>query len=138
MDDWEMDVPKIELDEARPDGGGAGGGDAGAIVLVGLFIAAVKLMEQIPELIRLIKEIAAELKADNMPNIPAPTLGGKVVWTTLKDINGVRLQQNTITKHYRIIAPPPKNTRLAWGTQEGMEKILRELQKRTSGGSGIN
>ena len=114
------------------------GGDPKANATAQLFKAVIMAVRHLPELIRFIKEISAELNLNNMPNIPTRTGGGKVFWITLEDINGLRLQQNHLTKHYRIIGPPPDHTRLAWGTKAGMEQLLGELQKRTGGLSGIS
>ena len=41
----------------------------------------------------------------SFPNIPFPTMGGKVFWLTLKDVNGWKLQRNSFTQHYRILDP---------------------------------
>lgn len=61
----------------------------------------------------------------SMPNINFPTMGGQVFWNTLKDVNGWRIQQNTITQHYRIL--DPNNVRRAWGGIDAMEKIFKYL-----------
>ena len=33
------------------------------------------------------------------------TMGGKIWWTDLKEKNGYRIQQNILSKHYRILDP---------------------------------
>lgn len=58
----------------------------------------------------------------SMPNIPTPTMGGKVFWTTLSEYNGWKLQQNMFTHHARILNS--QNIRVAWGTINGMKKAL--------------
>ena len=61
----------------------------------------------------------------SLPNIPFPTMGGKVFWITLAESNGWKLQQNMITKHARILNA--NNVRIAWGTINGMEKALDRM-----------
>lgn len=34
-----------------------------------------------------------------------PTMGGKVWWTLIEEHNGYRLQQNIISRHYRLLDP---------------------------------
>jgi len=48
-----------------------------------------------------------------LPNIPTPTMGGHVFWTTMHHKNGWKLQQNKITQTYRIL--DPAETRRSWG-----------------------
>lgn len=61
----------------------------------------------------------------SMPNIPTKTMGGNVVWTTLAEVNGLKLQQNQITHHARILNAD--NVRIAWGTVNGMQKAVRRI-----------
>lgn len=61
----------------------------------------------------------------SMPNIPTKTMGGNVVWTTLAEVKGLKLQQNQITHHARILNAD--NVRIAWGTVNGMQKAIRRL-----------
>lgn len=67
----------------------------------------------------------------SLPNIPFPTMGGEVFWTTLVEYNGWKLQQNMFTHHARIL--DSDNVRIAWGTINGMEKamdrMIRHLHK---------
>ena len=84
-------------------------------------LAAISLT---PTLIRQLNEILdSEI---SLPNVPLPTLGGQIVWDTLAESNGWRLQQNELTKHCRIL--DPDDVRRAWGTKEGMMKALETLQ----------
>lgn len=78
---------------------------------------------QISEVVKLITDIS-------MPNIPLPTMGGNTFWKECENVNGLRLQQHYLTKHYRIIGPPPQNIRLAWGSETGMRKLLKKLEKK--------
>lgn len=73
-----------------------------------------------PQLLHSVKDILNE--EISLPNIPTPTLGGKVFWNTLAEYNGWHLQQNMITMHCRII--DQDNVRRAWGTKNGMIKFL--------------
>ena len=61
----------------------------------------------------------------NLPNIPFPTMGGIWFWEDLviDKKTGWRLQQHTITKHVRIL--DDQDVRRAWGSLEGMLKIIR-------------
>ncbi|MBQ7681321.1 MAG: hypothetical protein IJT31_03810 [Oscillibacter sp.] len=75
----------------------------------------------------LIKQLNAILDSEiSLPNLPTPTMGGQMVWDTLAEANGWRLQQNELTKHCRIL--DPDDVRRAWGTRKGMEKALETLQ----------
>ena len=61
-------------------------------------------------------------KEISMPNIPFPTMGGKVMWNTIAEYNGWKLQQNMITQHARIL--DANDIRRAWGTISAMEKAM--------------
>ena len=63
----------------------------------------------------------------SMPNIPMPTMGGKVFWNTLCEYNGWKLQQNMITHHARILNND--DIRIAWGTINGMIRALDRFKK---------
>lgn len=84
------------------------------------FDKALEFLSKHPETINLLFDM---LDCDiSMPNIPMPTMGGKVFWITLCERNGWKLQQNTITHHARILNS--QNIRVAWGTINGMKKAL--------------
>ncbi|MBO6206372.1 MAG: SHOCT domain-containing protein [Lachnospiraceae bacterium] len=61
----------------------------------------------------------------SLPNIPFPTMGGEVFWTTEMNYDGWRMQQNMVTKHARII--DPNNIRIAWGTYNGMVRAMKRV-----------
>lgn len=61
----------------------------------------------------------------SMPNIPMKTMGGHVWWITIAKCNGWKLQQNTFTHHARILDSNDK--KIAWGTINGMDKVLDRL-----------
>ena len=63
----------------------------------------------------------------SMPNIPTMTNGGKVMWYTMCESNGLRLQQNTFTQHARIL--DSENRRIAWGTLNAMKEKLQEISE---------
>ena len=70
--------------------------------------------------------LVATLKsAGTLPNIPFPTLGGKVFWNDIYVKDGWKLQKNMFTGHCRVL--DPSNVRMAWGFSE--EALLAELQK---------
>lgn len=60
----------------------------------------------------------------SLPNVPFPTMGGTVFWTTLCEYNGWKIQQNMITKHCRIL--DNNDVRIAWGTKNGMISALQK------------
>ena len=62
-----------------------------------------------------------------MPNIVFPTLGGKVFWTDLAEINGWRVQKNKITGHCRVL--DDEDYRRAWGGEEAIMNFFREVMK---------
>ena len=83
------------------------------------YSSILSLLSKTPDLLNILEQ---EL---SMPNIPTPTMGGNVFWTTLAESNGWKLQQNMITHHARILNA--KNVRVAWGTINGMEKALDRI-----------
>lgn len=63
----------------------------------------------------------------NMPNFPAPTLGGILFWDTYLEFKGWKLQQHSFTKHARIL--DPDGIRRAWGTMNGMYKVMERIKQ---------
>lgn len=80
---------------------------------------ALTLLSETPKLIE---------SFPTLPNVNFPTMGGKVFWNDLANVNGWRVQKNNITGHCRIL--DPNNIRRAWGGEEAIigffEKILKE------------
>lgn len=64
---------------------------------------------------------------NDMPNINFPTMGGHVWWRDLVSIDGWRIQQNSVTKHCRIL--DPTDIRRAWGSEEGMNSLFKKINK---------
>ena len=95
------------------NGIGAAAGVAGAIG------TAAGVAGAILELVMTLKQFGT------LPNIPFPTLGGKVFWNTLAEKNGWKVQKNMFTGHCRLL--DPKNVRMAWACSE--EGLLADLQK---------
>ena len=71
----------------------------------------------------------------NMENIPkwqidAKTFGGRQFWGDVQFFQGYRIQQNVLTKHYRLL--DPGDVRRSWGTfedcQEKLNAIAQEKQ----------
>ena len=58
--------------------------------------------------------------AGEMPNVKAPTMGGKVFWTTLIERGGLKLQKNIFTGHCRIL--DENDERIAWGSESEMRR----------------
>ncbi len=61
----------------------------------------------------------------SMPNVNFPTMGGILFWNDIANVNGWRMQQNTITQHIRIL--DPQDVRRAWGGMEAMERIFERI-----------
>ena len=61
----------------------------------------------------------------DMPNMETGTMGGKVFWNTLAEINGWKLQQNKILKNCRLI--DPNNVRKAWGGELAMKEAFEKI-----------
>lgn len=55
-------------------------------------------------------------------NLPLKTAGGTQFWTDHVWREGYRVQQNSITGHWRLL--DPSDTRRAWGSREQCEKAL--------------
>lgn len=89
--------------------GGVAGAIGTATTVVGAIIGLVTTLKQF----------------GTLPNVPFPTLGGKVFWNTLAEKDGWKVQKNMITGHCRVLNP--SNVRMAWGFSE--ESLLAELQK---------
>lgn len=61
-----------------------------------------------------------------LPNIKAPTLGGKQLWTDHVWRAGWRIQQNSLTGHWRLL--DDRNVRHAWGSRVACESALMDQQ----------
>ena len=66
-----------------------------------------------------------ELRDRSFLNWPTPTLGGKQLWTDHQWRAGWRIQQNVLTKHWRLL--DDQNIRQAWGSRAACDA---ELSKR--------
>ena len=64
----------------------------------------------------------------SLPNIPFPTMGGKVFWNDLVEVNGWRVQKNDITGHCRIL--DSDDVRRAWGGEKAIMELFHKLLKR--------
>jgi len=69
--------------------------------------------------------------AGEMPNIKAPTMGGKVFWHDLESKNGYRLQKNVFSGHCRILND--NNERIAWGGEGELRRRFVECEDRGFG-----
>ncbi|MDG2013091.1 MAG: alpha/beta hydrolase, partial [Pirellulaceae bacterium] len=67
-------------------------------------------------------------KAESYFNLPTKTMGGKQVWTDFVHLRGYRIQQNVMTKHYRLL--DPKDVRLAWGNMQGCTEELQKIAEK--------
>lgn len=75
----------------------------------------IEIISQNPELI----------KDFDMPNINCKTMGGKIWWRDIAESNGWRIQQNSVTKHCRII--DPDDVRRAWGGEDAMVRLFNKI-----------
>ena len=62
------------------------------------------------------------------PNIEFPTMGGEVFWDTLKQKDGLRLQQNMFTQLCRIL--DSNNIRKAWGSPVAMKDKFERMTRK--------
>lgn len=67
-----------------------------------------------------------EQRERRLLNWPMPTLGGKQLWTDFQWRNGWRIQQNVLTKHWRLL--DANNVRQAWGSRATCDDVLRARQ----------
>lgn len=82
-----------------------------------------KLIELLKEAFKSSKDI--ESFCEDMPNINFPTLGGLWLWNNILLKDGWKIQQHTISKHYRIL--DSKGNRRAWGLSE--KKMKENIEK---------
>jgi len=63
------------------------------------------------------------------PNADIATMGGKVFWANVTEIDGWKLQKNRLTNHVRILNP--SDIRKAWGSeshlQQSMDLVLAQI-----------
>ncbi len=72
----------------------------GAVTLCTLFSDSQILQNQFGgELSDMLKALAFE----GLPHMPRPTMGGRVWWQNVRQENGFCIQQNIVSKHYRIL-----------------------------------
>ena len=61
-----------------------------------------------------------------LPNLPFPTLGGKQVWRDRTIRSGWRIQQHSLTGHFRLL--DAKDIRRAWGSEQACVAVLDQHQ----------
>ena len=83
-----------------------------------LITKGLTLLSETPKLVE---------KLPTMPNMNFPTMGGKVFWNDLVNVNGWRVQKNNITGHCRVL--DPENVRHAWGGEEDIMNLFEKLLK---------
>lgn len=59
-------------------------------------------------------------------NVPTKTLGGGQFWGDVRFFRGWRIQQNVLTRHFRLL--DPGNVRRAWGGREVCEAKLEAVR----------
>lgn len=69
-----------------------------------------------------------KVKADDKPvgyfNVKTKTFGGQQFWTDVRYVGGWRIQNNSETKHFRLI--DARNVRHAWGNQLHCNQVLNQ------------
>jgi pimeloyl-ACP methyl ester carboxylesterase len=60
-------------------------------------------------------------------NVPTPTLGGRQMWGDVLYFRGWRIQQNALSKHFRLL--DPDDVRQAWGTREECAAALEQIKR---------
>src|SRR6185369_719659 len=60
------------------------------------------------------------------PNVSSLTLGGRQFWADVEYFHQWRIQQNTMTGHFRLL--DASDFRHAWGTREQCQAKLREIR----------
>ena len=70
-----------------------------------------------------VRPIIDILQNSPMPTVETPTLGGRIWWDTLCELDGWKLQKNKFFNQIRIL--DDKNFRRAWGWRRSMERMLR-------------
>ena len=75
-----------------------------------------------------VREMATQDEQEDrsLLNWQTPTLGGKQFWTDFQWRGGWRIQQNVLTKHWRLL--DPNNVRQAWGTRAACDAELNQRQ----------
>lgn len=63
----------------------------------------------------------------SLPKIKMKTLGGKQLWGDVLFFRGWEIQQNVITKHYRLL--DARDFRHAWGTYETCVEKLEQIRR---------
>ena len=80
-----------------------------------------ELIEKLSKLLKCDPEILRDFPM-GLPNLRMPTMGGTFFWEDVAEIQGWRLQKNTLTGHWRLL--DPDNFRCAWGTNAKMVDIF--------------
>src|SRR2546425_11887355 len=77
-------------------------------------------------------ETAVEKASKEFPdserfNVAMKTLGGRQVWGDVVHFHAWRIQQNVLTKHYRLL--DGDDVRHAWGSREQCQAKLDEIKR---------
>lgn len=73
------------------------------------------------------EQVAEEEQVErSLLNWQTPTMGGKQLWTDFQWRSGWRIQQNVLTKHWRLL--DESNVRHAWGTRAACDAELNARQ----------
>ena len=87
-----------------------------------LAIKVLTGLAQHPEMVgRILQQLGS------MPNVAMPTMGGHIFWTDIANVNGWRLQKNSLFGNCRIL--DPNNVRRAWGGESAMLAAFEALEQ---------
>ena len=74
-----------------------------------------------------VKDIISSLPS--LPNVRTKTLGGKMFWADLVNVDGWRVQENVLLGNCRLL--DPGNVRQAWGKKEDMVRAFEAVVAET-------
>lgn len=75
-----------------------------------------------------LQESSQQTRNKGKKNILMKTLGGRQLWGDLLFFRGWKIQQNVLTKHYRLL--DEKDIRHAWGTLKACQTKLNDIKKK--------
>ena len=105
-------------------------------VMIGVLSFALQKIAENPEaVLDLIRVLDVDKEIDIPINLSIRVMNVGIFWDTLVQINGWEIQKNKITKHARII--DNNNIRRAWGTVNGMYKVLNRLTESMDNNTNI-
>ena len=99
-------------------------GWSGAVVLASLFSASTVLQDSMGGEL---SDMVAALAFDNIEVKYPKTMGGKVWWKTVEEKNGYRIQQNMVSRHYRLLDPDDNRIIASFDPETVRETLLHSV-----------